>query len=455
MGTLKIVNGKIPNFKEKIFEEKDVFIEDGKIVDIGNVIKQANNTIDAKGCILSPGFIDIHMHEEKIRRDLRDPYFTSYYELKMGVTTCVGGNCGDNRQSVQIFKNYIDDYGAPVNYLSFIGHNYLRNKVGIEDRYRSATKNEIEKMQAIVNEKLSLGILGISYGIEYSPGIDFEELIKMANSLASDDYLLSAHYRNDGDKSVEAIKEMIEVSKETKIPMQISHIGSCSAFGHMKEALNLIKYKKEEGINIMADCYPYSAFASFIGSAVFDDGCFQRWNKTYNNILLTEEPYKNVRCTKEIFHKVRKEYPNMIVAAFVMNEEEIKSAIKSPYVFVASDSTYRKNMGHPRGAGSFPRVLNKYVKGGELELIDALWKMTKGPADRLKLNYKGEIEIGKDADITIFDMNKIKDKATFENPTLSPEGISHVIIGGEIAVHNNKILKGRLGQFIKYNKRGV
>ncbi|MFZ7132590.1 MAG: N-acyl-D-amino-acid deacylase family protein [Eubacteriales bacterium] len=452
MTTLKIINGKIPNFDEMKLEEKDVLIKDGKIEKIGKIEEEADQVIDAKGKVVSPGFIDIHMHEEVIE-NVEDPYFTSYYELKMGTTTCVAGNCGNNRQSVKEFKDYIDKNGAPVNYLSFIGHNYLRNQVGIDDRYRAATDEEIDKMKELIKETLPLGILGISYGIEYSPGIDFKELVEITKALDSKDYLLSAHYRSDGEKSVESIEEMVKISTESGVPMQIAHIGSCSAFGFMKETLDMIKEYQDKGADVMADCYPYDAFATFIGSAVFDDGCFERWDKTYSDILLTEEPMKNVRCDKETFEKARKEYPNMIAAAFVMREEEVIEALKAPFVFVGSDSLFRKDMGHPRGAGSFPRVLGRYVREmGELPLIDALWKMTLGPAERLSLSHKGQIKEGMDADITIFDPDTVEDGATFAEPTLPPVGISHVILGGKVAVENNEVKEGRLGRFIKFKK---
>ena len=452
MTTLKIINGKIPNFDEMKLEEKDVLIKDGKIEKIGKIEEEADQVIDAKGKVVSPGFIDIHMHEETLE-NVEDPYFTSYYELKMGTTTCVAGNCGNNRQSVKEFKDYIDKNGAPVNYLSFIGHNYLRNQVGIDDRYRAATDEEIDKMKELIKETLPLGILGISYGIEYSPGIDFKELVEITKALDSKDYLLSAHYRSDGEKSVESIEEMVKISTESGVPMQIAHIGSCSAFGFMKETLDMIKEYKDKGADVMADCYPYDAFATFIGSAVFDDGCFERWDKTYSDILLTEEPMKNVRCDKETFEKARKEYPNMIAAALVMREEEVIEALKAPFVFVGSDSLFRKDMGHPRGAGSFPRVLGRYVREmGELSLIDALWKMTLGPAERLSLSHKGQIKEGMDADITIFDPDTVEDGATFAEPTLPPVGISHVILGGKVAVENNEVKEGRLGRFIKYKK---
>jgi len=449
MKTIKIINGLVPDFKNRKFVQKDIFIEEVWCYRV--FTKSADITIEAKNRIVSPGFIDIHMHEEVIDINEPDPYFTAYYELQMGVTTCAAGNCGNNRQSIETFKGYIDQNFSPVNYLTFIGHNYLRNQVGVEDRYRASTKNEIEKMKAIIEKYKTYGIIGISYGIEYSPGIETQEIIDLASALDSEHYLLSAHFREDGEKSVESIKELIQVAKETKLPMQISHIGSCSAYGYMTQSLKEIEKSRKEGYSIFADCYPYDAFATFIGSAVFDEGCFERWNKTYHDILLTEAPYRNTRCTEELFYKVRKEYPNMIVAAFVMNEHEVVEAIQSPFVYVGSDSLFKKDSGHPRGAGSFPRVLSKYVREEQsLELIDALWKMTLGPAERLRLSNKGQIEVGMDADITIFDQERIKDSADYANPTAPPEGIDYVIVNGEMAVQDKKIVNGRLGKYVKY-----
>ncbi|GAU77839.1 amidohydrolase family protein [Fusibacter sp. 3D3] len=464
--TLKIINGSIPNFNTMALEKKDIIIQNGKIVWVGSdevppVLKDTVETIDAKGKIVSPGFIDIHMHEETFDTESVNPlntlkaddYFASYYELKMGVTTCVAGNCGNNRQSVSEFKAKIEREGAPVNYMTFLGHNYLRQAVGIEDRYRAANSQEIGKMQTLIQENLRHGIVGLSFGIEYSPGIAFDEMVALANTLPDKAYLLSAHFRKDADGAVDSIEELIKLSRLTGYPMQISHIGSCSAYGSMKASLDLIERNRQDGVDVMADCYPYDAFATYIGSAVFDEGCFERWNRDHTAILLTEDPYKNIRCDEALFNRVRASHPNMIVAAFVMNEAEVIEAIKAPFVFVGSDSLYKRDQGHPRGAGTFPRVLSKYVRASHaLDLVPALWKMTAGPAERLKLKNKGVIEIGKDADLVIFDLDQMDDLATFSEPTLAPKGIEYVIINGEIAVKANTVLKNRLGQYVPYNK---
>ncbi|EOD01612.1 N-acyl-D-amino-acid deacylase family protein [Caldisalinibacter kiritimatiensis] len=452
MYDIKIINGKIIDFDVNQIKDCNIGIKDGKIVNIGNLIGKGKTEIDAHGMIVSPGFVDIHMHEEVIGTSPDgDDYDIANKMLLMGVTTCVAGNCGNNRQSLDYFFDFIDKNGSPVNYLSFIGHNYLRKLVGIEDRYREATKQEIEDMKKLLIHDIKENeAIGISFGLEYSPGTTIEEIVNLCEGVKEEEIILSAHYRKDAKYGIDSIKEMIEISKLTRKPMQISHIGSCTAFGMMKEALEIIQDAINNGVDVAADCYPYNAFSTYIGSAVFDEGCFELWNKSYDSIMLTEEPYKGVRCNKELFYKVRNEYPEMLVVAFVMEEEEVIEALKAPFVYVASDGLYRRGQGHPRGAGTFPRVLGRYVREkNDVSLIDALRKMTLLPAKRLGLKNKGNIKEGADADLVIFDRETIIDDATFEEPTKPPIGIKHVILHGKIAVNDNTIINNRLGRVIR------
>lgn len=456
MYDLLIKNGTTIDFERNIKIIADVGIKDGKIIDVGNCTESSKKTIYGEGLIVSPGFIDIHMHEEIIGNTTDgDDYDIANKMLKMGVTTAVGGNCGNNRQDTDVFFDFIDKNGAPINYLLYIGHNYLRRKVGL-DSYDKASRIQVEKMKDMAKKDIEEnGSIGISFGIEYSPAITFEEMVSIS-SCVDYDILLSAHYRYDADKAIESIKEMIDISKESNKPMQISHIGSCAAFGNMSDALKLIEEAIDSGLSIAADCYPYDAFSTRIGSAVFDEGCFERWNKSYNSIMLTEEPYKAMYCDKELFYKARKDYPQMLAVAFVMNEEEVIEAYKAPFVYVASDGLLNRGQGHPRAAGTFPRVLGRFVRDyRKLDFIDMLKKMTLLPAKRLGLSNKGDIREGMDADIVIFDLDTIIDKATFTNPTESPEGIEYVIIDGKIALERNTIVNSRLGKSIRRSQLEV
>lgn len=457
MYDILIKNGIIVDFErnEKIIA--DVGIKDGKILDVGCCTESGKEVINAEGLIVSPGFIDIHMHEETIGDTPDgDSYDIANKMIRMGVTTAAGGNCGNNRQDSDIFLDFIDKNGAPINYLLYIGHNYLRKKVGV-DIYEKASKVQIEKMKELARKDIEEnGVIGISFGIEYSPGITFEEMVELCTAIDYDDILLSAHYRYDADRAIESIEEMINISRETKKPMQISHIGSCSAFGNMREALNLIEKAIKEGLSIAADCYPYDAFCTRIGSAVFDQGCFERWNKSYDSIMLTEEPFKGMYCDEELFFKVRKEYPEMLAVAFVMNEEEVLEAYKAPFVYVGSDGLLNRGQGHPRAAGTFPRVLGRFVREYKaLDFIDMLRKMTILPAKRLGLSNKGDIKVGMDADIVIFNADTIIDRATFTNPVEPPEGIEYVIINGIVALKGKEIINNSLGRSIRRNQLEV
>lgn len=452
MYDIKIINGRVVDFETNNFINVDIGIKEGKILKIGSIKENAKKIIDANNNIVSPGFIDIHMHEDMIGSLENDDYDIANKMCLMGVTTAHGGNCGINIGDTKKFINFIEQNGAPINYVMSIGYNSLREKIGVVDNYREATNLEINKVSNLIKEYIDLGIVGLSFGIEYSPGITFEEMKKACKCIENKCLFISAHFRCDCDKAIDSINEMIDLSRKTKLPMQISHLGSCSAMGMMSESIDLIQKAIDEGLDITVDCYPYDAFSTFIGSAIFDDGCFERWNKDYNSILLTEGKYSGIRCDKETFEKVRREYPNMLAVAFVMNEDEVSECIRAPFVFVGSDGLYNKSQGHPRGAGTFPRLLGRFVRERkDLSLMEAIKKVTCMPAKRLGLINKGNLKKGMDADIVIFNENEILDKASFEHPTLSPLGINYVIVNGKIAVENNIQVNKRAGKYIKRN----
>lgn len=448
---LKIVNGKIIDVENKKIIEGDIGIKDDVITATGNVSSEAAFIIDAKGNHVSPGFIDIHMHEEDFSLTQKMEYDIADTMLNMGVTTCAVGNCGNNRQSIEELYEFINEKGNPVNYMSYIGHNYLRNVAGNTDIYMKSSKNQIEKMQSLVKKAIDFGAIGVSYGLEYCPGIDTEEAIEITKEIQGrDDLLLAAHYRKDAIYALDAIEEMALIGRECRIPFQISHLSSCSAYGNMTEALKLIENIVNSGADLLVDAYPYAAFSTFIGSAVFDEGCFELWNKSYDSIMLTEDPFKGMFCDRELFEKARKEYPNMLAVAYVMNENEIIQALNHPLVMIASDGIYRNHSGHPRGAGTFPRVIGHYVRDEKkMEFFDAIYKMTYMPAKRLKLKRKGLIKEGYDADITIFNYDAIIDKATFQDPQVRPDGIDYVILGGKTAVAEGKTINNTLGTFYR------
>ena len=446
-----ITAGKYPDYEKNQLIEANIGIRDGKIVCIGNETPEAAKVIDAKDKVVSPGFIDIHMHEENFAGEGKE-YVISKMMLRQGVTTCVGGNCGVQYQTLKEFKDTINELGgSPVNYAMLTGYNWYRTSLGL-GHYDAATKEQWDIIRRKMQEDLKEGAIGISFGIEYDPGITFDEIIYGTEASDDPNLLVAAHYRSDCIRSIDSIREMVDIQKHINKKFQISHLSSCSAMGQMKESLDLINKAMEEDSRLNFDTYPYNAFSTEINSTVFDDGCLEAWGKDYKDLMLTDEPYKNVYCTEEIFRDARKNYPKMLVVAFVMNEEEIAQAVANPKGMVASDGIINHGNGHPRAAGTFPRVLGKYVREEKrLSLIDGLRKMTLEPAKRLDLeNRKGVIKVGADADITVFDPETIIDGATFGDLSTPPTGIHWVIVGGQTAVCENEILTERAGKFISY-----
>lgn len=445
-----ISGGSYPDYKKEQIVQNDIGIKDGKIVEISHITEPAKITIDAKGQIVSPGFIDIHMHEEDFINE-GEKYVIAEMMLKMGVTTCLGGNCGVQHQNLNLFKNTINKIGgSPVNYLMLVGYNSYRKKLGV-NTYTKADKEQQQKLLEIMKKELEEGAYGFSFGIEYDPGMDVDEIMHILENFDDKNLFVSVHYRSDSTKAIDAIKEMISIADQSQMKFQISHLSSCSAMGQMKEALELINKEIKRNPKINYDTYPYSAFSTEIGSTVFDEGCFETWGKSYNSILITDGEYKNKFCDKELFEKIRKENPEMLVVAFVMNEDEIAEAIANSYGMIASDGIINNGNGHPRAAGTFPRVLGKYVREDQaISLLDALRKITLEPAKRLDFTSKGQILIGCDADITIFDPNTIKDGADFSQLNVPPTGIEYVIVNGKIAVEHNNLINDRAGRFISY-----
>lgn len=452
MFQLLLTNGQYPDFEAGEMKKGNIAIEDGKIAYIGAEAPEAQQVIDVNGSVISPGFIDIHMHEEDFAEE-GEKYVIAQMMLEMGVTTAVGGNCGMQNQDLAYFKEVIDRLGgSPVNYIMMAGYNTFRYQYNI-GRYEEASQEQKEAIHKLLKRELDEGAYGISFGIEYDPGITTEEILYAISCTDDPGLVMSAHYRDDCITNIDPVTEMIEIADKIPMKFQISHLSSCSALGQMNNSLDAINKAMETNPRLDYDTYPYNAFSTHMGSAVFEDGCIETWHKDYSDILLTEEPYKDVRCDKEIFDKVREEYPDMLGVAFVMNEDEIAAAIANKNGMVASDAIISNGNGHPRAAGTFPRVLGKYVREDKvLPLIDALRKMTLEPAKRLDLDAKGRIEVGCDADLTVFNPETVIDGATFTDLHIQPEGIEYVYINGELALRNKKTVNDRLGKFISYKK---
>ena len=439
---MKIVinNGLVIDPKNSINDYLNLEITNGKISKISKDKLVGDYEIDATNLCVTPGFIDIHMHED-IMKDGKIQIDIFERMLKMGVTTAIGGNCGIGPNNI---GEYLKEYekNSLINFKMLLPHKILRDYIGAEDRYTSLSSAEIEKMYRY-GEKLikENNLLGISFGIEYIPGINKEELVNLAK--LGENKIIAVHLRKDGDDIIESCEEFFEIAKYVNSHFQISHIGSMAGYGQMRKFLNYIQNKIDNGLDIGCDCYPYTAFSTHIGSAVFDDGYIESHGGDYSRLEVLDGKYKGQRCTKEIFNYLRKNSPDTLVAGHLMVDEDIKIAFQDKNVVVASDGLLSESgNGHPRAVGTFPKFLRKYVLDDKImSLSEGVAKITNQPADFYGLKA-GTLSIGANGDITIFSLDELKDNATFDKLT-SPSGIKYVLVNGSIALKDGEITTKR------------
>ena len=443
-----IHGGHVIDPANRVNSKLNLLIEDGRVAWIGTGMPEADKVIDAAGKIVTPGFIDIHMHEDpvadgKIHQDI------FLMMLRMGVTTAVGGNCGINVYDPAGYLDLVDRDGAAVNVALFAGHEYFRKAAGAEDIYAGSTEEQKAEMTRNIRAALDKGCAGVSFGLRYVPGADKEEFFRAAACCQTSKKLISSHVRDDADGVFDAIDEFCAAGVEYGIPVQISHIGSMGGFGQMESVLQKLDGYRLNGLDIAMDCYPYFAFSTRIGTPTYDPGWLERYHCGYEVLEFCEGKYKGQRATKETFDEMRAAFPQCITVCHVMKEEDIRLAYRHPAVMVGSDGLMNGGQGHPRAAGAFPRFWAEFVRKGTVSPYEAVAKMTADAAQRLHLNKKGRLNVGADADITVFDPDCLQDQATFDQPSLPPVGVEYVILGGEVVLEKGEILNANHGKSVR------
>lgn len=426
----------------------NILLENGKVAWVGTGCPDADTVIDATGKIVCPGFVDIHIHEDPVENGtIQQCIFPMM--LRQGVTTAVGGNCGGNVHDPLDYLNIVDRDGTAVNVALYAGHEYFRIAAGARDIYGGSTEDQRREMAENITAALEGGCVGVSFGLRYVPGADREEFFRAAQCCAAGKKPIASHVRDDADAIFASIEELMDAGRAFGIPMQISHIVSMAGFGQMEAVLKQVEGYQAEGLDVMLDCYPYFAFSTRLGTPTYDPGWLQRYHCDYGVLEFCDGPYRGQRATKETFEEMRRDFPDCLTVCYVMKEEDVRLAFRHRSVMLGSDGITDKGRGHPRCAGTFPRFIAEFVKKGDLDLYQAIEKMTAMPARRLNFRNKGHLGIGADGDVTIFDYDRICDRATFADPALPPEGIEYVLIGGEIALQDGIILKDRCGKAVR------
>lgn len=472
--TLLIQNGTILDGTGGKPYRADIRIQGDRIIQIGKLKrKPSDQTINAKGLFVAPGFIDAHSHAAGGIE--KDPQALS--QLMQGITTAVVGQDGGWDGPLEFTFRRWQGVKPAINLAAFTGHGGIRGAVLGEDYKRLATPNEIITMQALVEEDMKTGALGVSSGLEYDPGYysNTDELIALCRVASRYDGMYISHVRDEGDKALESFAELRRIAQEAQLPAQISHIklATSAVWGKTEKAIQFFETKTPR---ITADVYPYTFWQSTLAALSSSRDWENRdiWVKALNDVggaanvrltSFTHEPKWVGRTLAQIAEMTKRDPIEIIqeilkkvygpggsgrqsVAVTAMSEADLTEFIANKHTMFCSDGAIGGS--HPRGAGSFPRILGKYVREkAVISWPEAIRKMTSFPAQVFQLKGRGLLQKGKIADIVVFDPKTIQDRATIENPTALSVGIKSVIVSGQITVTGSQPTGLRGGKILR------
>jgi dihydroorotase/N-acyl-D-amino-acid deacylase len=495
--SILIQRGMIVDGVGKPAFQRDVMVEGERIVDVGTFPQaQADVVIEAEGRMVCPGFIDIHnhAHDEAEGGILKIPFADNM--LRQGVTTLIAGNCGGSPLPVGEHLEQVESLDIRMNYGLLAGHGSVRREV-MGTIQRSSTEEERAQMKALLEHAMEEGAFGMSTGLAYIPGAyaDTEEVVELASVVARRGGIYASHLRNEGTEGMNAVREAIRIAREADIPVEISHLKlwGKNVWGRTEALLGEIENARSAGLDVTADQYPYTA--GYTGLGYLAPGWAFSEGKLKERLADPKEAARIRACVAQkleeiggaerILFAICKEQPefegkrlteaadimgksaldavmtllpeNGISAIyFAMQEEDVRELMRHPAVMIGTDGHLRKfsvGVAHPRNYGTFPRVLGRYSRDqGSFDQVEAVRKMTSMPADKLGLWDRGRIARGKIADITIFDPERVIDRATFEDGHRYSEGIETVLVGGRIAVQGGETTLGSYGRVLRKDR---
>ena len=472
---LIIANALVVDGSGSAATEKDVAIDKDLIVGVGELDGwMAEQRIDASGLVLSPGFIDVHTHDDL--EVIKNPAMAC--KVSQGVTSVVAGNCGVSISPVyrsermpapfpllgkpeefsfpkiSDYRNAFERAQPAVNLALLIGHSSLRLNVMKDALNRPATDQEISLMSEILQRGLEDGCIGLSSGLDYPPAFAApkSEMITLVRVLK--DYpsaIYTTHMRDESDGVVDAVQETIETGREADVPVVISH-HKCAGprnYGRSTETLDLIKTAQQTHL-VTLDVYPYTASSTSL---------LPRFIRNAEKILIAySDPYPELAC--QTLHEVADQwgcdlneaaerlYPAGAIY-FQMDEDDLRRIIAFPPTMVGSDGLPTMAHPHPRLWGTFPRMLARYVRDQKLlSLEQAIHKMTGLSAKTFNLAKRGLVRKGYYADLVLFDPKTIRDTATYEHPEQPAQGISKVLVNGTVVWADSASTGQRSGVFL-------
>jgi N-acyl-D-amino-acid deacylase len=419
-----------------------VRIDGDRIIEIGDIeVLHGEDLIDARGLVLAPGFIDTHSHHDSDWQEYRHMPGV----LSQGVTTIVRGVDGSSEADgehlpLHDFNTAFERTPTAVNIASFSAHNSIRYAVMGDDSRRPATADEILAMAVLVEADMLNGAIGLATGLEYEPGIfsETEEVIELAKTAARFGGRYMSHVRDEDDLQMDAFDEVIRIGREARLPVHISHIKLADRdyWGTSDAVLDRLNAARGDGVQVSADIYPYQRWASNL-AVLFPA-------RDYSDRSVADFTFEHTAAPEDIvlsYFGPNPEFNGLTVAAIASILEKDVATTLMELAQAADD--YRKASGHggghPRGYGSFPRVLGRFVRDlGVLKLENAIYKMTALPARNVGLEERGNIRIGNYADLVLFDPGTVEDRSTMLDPTALSVGIEKVWVNGVLAFENGE-----------------
>lgn len=495
---LLIVNGRIIDGTGNPWYRGSIAVKDGRIARIGKFEASARQVIDAKNRIVAPGFIDVHTHTEDIYSNPAAENF-----IRMGVTTLITGNCGGSVVNVGEFLGRIKEKPLAVNLATLIAHGSVRAAVmGLDDR--APTAEEQAKMDALVEQGMKDGAVGLSTGLIYVPGTfaRTDEVVELARVASKYGGTYASHIRDEGNGVVDAINEAISIGEQANMPVEVSHfkISSKALWGQSPNTIGLVKAARARGVTVTVDQYAYTASSTSLdvrlpnwavaggraeGRKRLADPEMRKKIVQEMKRDLKEKKFKDYSFAYVASYRANPEFNGKNIAEIaqmargkkklddqieqilemydkggaqmvyrVMSEPDVQNIMREPFTMIASDSGVRElgsGVPHPRGYGNNARVLGRYVR--ELKIVtleDAVRKMTSLPAQTFGLRDRGQLREGFAADIVIFDENAVSDKSTFEAPHQYAAGFSDVIVNGIRVVDGEKLTGQMPGQALRH-----
>jgi cytosine/adenosine deaminase-related metal-dependent hydrolase len=407
----------------------NVGVDGGTITAIGDTVLRGTKVIDAKGLVVSPGWIDILSYEP-------NPYGI-WFKVADGVTTNLGLHGLRSRAA-----DYFNIYGSeanrpPTNYGGAFSDPWSRESLGLGIGDAASTA-QIDQLVAMCDEDVGKGYIAVDFEPEYTPGVTFDEIKALAEVAKHHDVPATFHARYSDDvapgTNAEALAEVLRVADETGAHVHVEHIISTGGTYTMQQSLATLDSARKSGVKVTSCTYPYDFWATYLASARFDSGWQQRFHITYKDLAIVGT---GERLTASTFAKYQAQ--NALTAAYAIPEQDVREALRAPWVMLGSDAILEPgDKNHPRSTGCFARAIGRYTR--DLKVIDlmaALAKATILPAELLgpgtpAMRKKGRLQIGADADITVFDPATLIDRSTIKAPGVESEGVRYVLVAGQL-----------------------